>query len=198
MDLDAITVLAYDAFGTQRANVLREPGYTFYHGQRVGRLAVSLRQAIMPEEASKDALLYLGGLFHDSTKGDEPHNETGAALVRKLLGDYCAPDELDTIAEIVRLHNKRGTSADPLVQLVQDADILDHEGAQAVWLLVAASITLGQSVSHAVTYWHAHLPPKKRKRALNFPLSRELYQKRRRFANALVERLAREAEGELI
>ncbi|PLT29954.1 HD domain-containing protein [Peribacillus deserti] len=71
--------------------------------------------------------MYCGALLHDLTKGIEPHNETGADLVKSLLQPYCPEEEIYPISEIVRLHNKRGNSDFPIhIKIIQDADVLDH------------------------------------------------------------------------
>jgi len=47
MDLEATSQRAYEHFGTKHTHPERERGHSFYHGQRVARLAVTLRKAIV-------------------------------------------------------------------------------------------------------------------------------------------------------
>jgi uncharacterized protein len=47
----------------------------------------------------------------------------------------CQPDQLEEVAELVRMHNRRNTPGCSVAQrIVQDADVLDHFGAMSVWM----------------------------------------------------------------
>ncbi len=197
MDIAAITHIAFQTFG-KKAHRHREVGHTFFHGQRVAKLAVSLRQAIFPDDPSHDEVIYVGALFHDVEKGNEPHNETGARVVQQLLRDHCRAAELSAIAEVVRLHNQRGMADDPFVKLVQDADMLDHEGTLGLWLLFVVTASIGESVPDAIDFWQKHRTDDDREPDLNYHLSKQIFRERRRYYNSVMERLSKEANGQIV
>jgi uncharacterized protein len=197
MDIDAITHLAFQTFGTKKSHSDREKGYTFFHGQRVAKLAITLRQLLLPDNTSKDAIIYVGALFHDAEKGNEPHNETGAALVQRLLPAYYSSQEVVTIAEIVRQHNQRDGTHDPFIQLVQDADVLDHEGTLGLWLLFSVTASIGESVPHAIEFWVRQRKDDTIAPKLNYELSRKIFSSRRAYYDSVLERLAQEANGDI-
>jgi uncharacterized protein len=197
MDIDAITQLAFQRFGAKQTHPDREHGHSFYHGQRVAKLSLTLRRQLFPDDSSQDGVIYAGALFHDAEKGNEPHNETGAALVRELLLAYCSAVELDAVATIVRLHNQRGSVDDRFVRIVQDADVLDHEGTLGLWLLFTVTASRGESVPHALEFWERQLKHDPAEPKLNYTLSRAIFQERLRYFNAVVERLRAEADGQI-
>jgi len=197
MDLDAITRVAYERFGARQTHPNRERGHSFFHGQRVAKLALSLRRRILADDSSHDDIIYAGALFHDSQKGNEPHNESGAVFVQHALREHCSPTELAAIAQVVRLHNQRGKTDDPYIQLVQDADVLDHEGTLGLWLLFVVTAAIGESVPHALRFWELHHKHDSREPQLNYDVSRAIFWERRRYYNGVVERLRKEANGEL-
>ena len=123
-----------------------EPGYRWYHGVRTAKLAGLLAEQ-MQLDVDKD-ILELGGLLHDVGKagyrGPDPHGIRGARLIRAEIAHLFPPDKLERVASIVANHYQRpnskywrGKEAPEFpaeVLLVQDADILDHLGANAIWL----------------------------------------------------------------
>lgn len=134
MNLKKITRIAQKAMGNRAAPPTREPGWIYHHGLRTAKIALWLNEQLLTD-ADPD-ILYVGGLFHDVGKDLEPHNQTGAAMVRQLLKKECTKQELKDIARIVRYHNQRRRTHDypHSVTIVQDADSLDHMGAIDVWM----------------------------------------------------------------
>ena len=133
MDMVQLDQVARSALLARAEHPTREPDWLYHHGCRVGKLACWLAdQVAAPVDQD---ILYAGGLLHDVGKGREPHHETGAALAHALLTPLVPPDQVAAICTLIRHHNRRGNPQDSLaIQLVQDADILDHVGPLGTWL----------------------------------------------------------------
>lgn len=146
--LEAVYRLAWATMGARPAG-RREPGYRFYHGHRVARLALRLweeegrtqAEAREPLGVPREEAIWVGALLHDVGKeGAGPdrggdHAERGLLFVRHHLGAWYPEPALQLIGQIVYRHNKRGDPSDPPeVVVVQDADLLDHFGLMGLWL----------------------------------------------------------------
>ncbi|HHT41811.1 MAG TPA: HD domain-containing protein [Firmicutes bacterium] len=201
MDLDAMRELAHKAMVRRCTHPDRERGFVYYHGQRVAEIALQLRELIFPGEESWDEVITAAGWFHDVGKGIEPHWEYGALLVREMLKDHCSPQELEQIAEIVGSHTlRKQREYPPYVQLVQDADILDHFGTLDIWLDFWHCACRGKGLEDALEFYGDEYLQKVESVAslLNFPESVEILQEKMLFAREFAERFRREAAGELI
>ncbi|TCZ79287.1 hypothetical protein E0485_05310 [Paenibacillus albiflavus] len=80
MNIQTINEIALKTMSKRKSHLRRERGFIYYHGERVGKIALKLRENLFPDQASMDDIIYVGSLFHDVTKGIEPHNITGAHL----------------------------------------------------------------------------------------------------------------------
>lgn len=87
--------------GRRKAHLQREKGFIFYHCERVAKLSINLRNTLFPMDNLMDEIIYVGALFHDVTKGIEPHNKTGALLIKSLLKEECSEQELKEVSEII-------------------------------------------------------------------------------------------------
>lgn len=133
MDLRQIDAIARQTMDGRVSHATREPGWLYYHGRRTGKLALWLADRL--DYDVDRTLLYVGALFHDIGKGEPNHAERGAAIAAAHLAPHCLPDELATICELVRHHDRRGNpDATHPVRMLQDADILDHVGPLGTWL----------------------------------------------------------------
>lgn len=152
MDMKRIEEIAYRQMGERKELKSREPGWLYYHGLRTAKIACQLCRAMNVDDDAD--ILYVGALFHDIGKGIEPHNITGAEEVRRLLANKCESDKLDTICQIVELHNQRHDSAKHplLARIVQDADLVDHVGPISPWLAFYWSGTYSESMQDHVTF----------------------------------------------
>lgn len=202
MNLETINTIAFENMAKRRANLQREVGYIYYHGLRAATLSGEISHRVFGAHAEFDKILHIGALFHDVGKGFQPHNEVGAQITRKLLADYCAPEELVDIEQIVRFHcvRKRGIQLSDRVLCVQDADILDHFGTQEIWLQIFYSAATDQSQTQALEYWNSdefttHLD--ELRELINFDVTRRLFESRLAFARGFVDRFGYEAEGRL-
>jgi uncharacterized protein len=201
LNIEYITKIAYEKMGKSKAQITREKGFIYYHGLRTAKLALTLRKYIFPEITQYDDVIFVGALFHDIGKGVEPHEETGQVLVKHILKEYCLEEELGMSSDIVRFHRDRKTHNDyPIwVQLVQDADILEHQGTTEVWLNVAYSLYEEQSYDRAIEWWlkdEKSLAGRiKQRNKLNFDFSKKIWDEKILFVDSFIRRLEEESEG---
>ena len=201
MDLRLLKDKAWESMGTRHSHPDREPGYAYYHGQRVAKIALQLRELILPGQDSNDEAILLGGWFHDVGKGIEPHWEYGAMICRAILREHCPACKLGQIVEIVGAHALRKVKEYPdYVKLVQDADILDHFGSQEIWLNFWHSAYRREAAEHSLEFYrHFYTENASRVRALlNYPTSVQFFDEKDRFVQDFVDRFRRESEGELV
>jgi uncharacterized protein len=199
--LDQIEEVAWETMGHRQVNPQREPGYIFYHGQRVGKIALQLRELVFPGQDQDDEIILVGSWFHDVGKGIEPHWEYGAILVERILQDYCSPENLDQIVEVVRGHTLRKEKEYPhYVQLVQDGDILDHFGSQEIWLNFLHTAYQRENLAYALEFYDTryHDQVAKVRGLLNYRQSVEFFDEKDRFVRSFVERLRLEGTGGLV
>lgn len=64
MELDRIKNLAYELLKDRKAQSDREKGYIYYHGERVSKLAIRLRQRLFYGDSSHDECIIAASLFH--------------------------------------------------------------------------------------------------------------------------------------
>lgn len=201
MDLDLIKEQAWQAMGKRHSHPDRELGYAFYHGQRVAKIALKLRELILPGEDSQDQVILVGGWLHDVGKGIEPHWEYGALISREIMRDLCSPSELEQITTIVGAHTLRKKQPHPhYVKLVQDADILDHFGSQEIWLNFWHCAYRRENVEHSLEFYRDYYAANAQRvrSLLNYQKSVEYFDEKDRFVQDFVERLRRENAGELV
>lgn len=201
MDFVQLDALAKQYMGRRKSHLEREIGHVYFHGKRVSHSVVLLREKLFPEDSSHDEILRCAGLFHDLGKGIEPHDRTGAALVRELLREELTASELEEVCGLILAHNDRQPDSDqysPWVKLLQDADLLDHFGSQGLWLSFIYYAYAGQKgmeelVQFYETEWEKPVP---RYRALlNFDFSREILDEKLDYERAVIRRLRLEGEG---
>lgn len=179
----------------------REKGYIYYHGLRTAKLALNLRKELYPDESEYDELIYIGCLFHDMSKGNEPHDLNGSVAVRDILGDICTEPELDYISRVIKLHNKRKVTAegiDKFIKIVQDADLLDHMGVQEIWLNFNYYARENKSIHDSLSFyesdeWNKYV--ENGLEVLNFEESKLFFKDKLAFVNEFIKRMKYEHEG---
>lgn len=184
MDRTRVEQVAEEALAQRQGHPAREPDWLLHHGRRTARLALWLCDQVQVEVDGDT--LYVGALLHDIGKGNEPHNETGAAMTRTLLADHCTdhctPTELQEICELIRCHTLYGQADLSLAaKLVQDADILDHVGVIDVWLAFYWSGAHHETVADHVRFIHGEENRRYRAKLralLNFAASQQLFDER--------------------
>lgn len=200
MDFASIKAQAWKMMGKRLSHSGRETGYIYYHGQRVAQTALQLRELIFPKQSQDDDVILVGGWFHDVGKGIEPHWEYGAILAEQILRGYCPQPQLTQIVQIVAGHTLRKEREYPYyVQLVQDADILDHFGTQEIWLNFLTTVHNGGSVNSSLEYFDTKYTEhvEKVRSLLNFPQSVDIYNEKDRFVQGFMERFRLESTGDL-
>lgn len=189
----------------------REPGYRLFHGHRVARLGLELlaRPDVAASGLDRDAptVVWLSGLIHDlfkETLGADPPGVDHAARARDwaarrlpaLFGETLAR----RVAAACYLHNKRHLPAPAEAQVVQDADLLDHFGAQEVWMSAYFSGARGEGLGDSLAYLLGDENARWRRYAVEhvrFASAREALQERLEYADAVIRRLQAESAGRL-
>ena len=196
MDLDAMRELAHKAMVRRCTHPDRERGFVYYHGQRVAEIALQLRELIFPGEESWDEVITAAGWFHDVGKGIECTGSMGPCW-SEMLKDHCCPRSGADCGIVSIPSANRGST---LMQLVQDADILDHFGTLDIWLDFWHCACRGKGLEDALEFYGDEYLQKVESVAslLNFPESVEILQEKMLFAREFAERFRREAAGELI
>lgn len=200
MDINRIGELAFNIMGKRKAHTKRETGYIYYHGLRTAKLAVELRKMLDEIDNTKDNEIYVASLFHDISKGIEPHGVNGSILVQQILKEECSPEELVDIAEIIRCHNLRNSDEDwsKHIKIVQDADMLDHMGTMDVWLNFIYQAYDEKSVDESIEFFNdeeyeSYL--KECRRKLNYDISKKIFDDRVEFIYEFIRRLSIEGKG---
>ncbi len=112
-----------------QGHIDREIGSVYYHGARVAKGVIYLRKNILPDDVSMDDTLRVAAMFHDLSKGIEPHARYGAVLAREALREEVDPATLDTVCALIAAHCDRQPGSgkyDDYALLLQDADLIDH------------------------------------------------------------------------
>jgi hypothetical protein len=200
MDLTKIKQIAFEQMSERSSHSWKERGNKYTHGERVARLALTLRQLLFPADSSHDSILTVAAWFHDIDNGVDDHCKKGAATTRALLEGLCEPAELNEITSIIAIHDERHGNRDAYscwVKLHQDADLLDHFGTYEIWMnflyAVPHDITLTEVVEYIQT---GRLADDARyKSELNYELSRAIYSEKSEFVGKFAERFAVETDG---
>lgn len=200
MDIEKLTQIAHDAMAHRKTSEARETGYIFYHGKRTAQIALKLANQLQADVNRE--LLYIGALFHDIGKGNEPHNESGALIVRELLCDIYQTEVLDRICEIILYHNRRliSNKLSLAIKIVQDADIIDRIGPMGIWHVFYKGFVSDSNIDDTLLFGNGEMRKNKLlllRRELNFSLSRYLFDRRTDFEQQLFNAMGRCQKGEL-
>jgi len=203
MELEKIKRIAFEQMGERSSHPWKEKGNKYYHGERVAKLALTLRKALFPDDDSYDMILTVAAWLHDIENGSENHCERGAVKARKLLEGCCTPDEIDEICAIIAVHDKRWDDKSGFsnaLKILQDADLLDHFGTYDVLMNFLYMVSHGCTLAEQIDYM-LNLRPidaEHFRSGLNFELSRIIFDEKERFMKAFCERFAIEASGEIL
>lgn len=205
MDFEKLDLLAQKLMLRRREHRERERGFIYYHGKRVGNGAIELRKLLFPEDTSMDDALLLAGMFHDVGKGMTPHAKYGAAIFREAVQDIVEPDMIDRCAAMIAHHPDRvhdGNSPfDTATQLLQDSDLLDHQGCYSLWMCAQyygyydGGMEAGVAAHNEEfykTYCEDNLP------TLNFSLSKQIFLEKLAAEQAFFKRASIESKGSYI
>lgn len=197
MELQKIEEIAQKVL-MRKAHEHREKGFIYTHGQRVARLCKNLCDALgVPYDAD---VLYVACLFHDIGKGLEPHEQTGAVLAPLYLKGTMTDDEMSAVTTLIASHKSYKQEDTPLVQVLQDADILDHIGGTELWMNFLWNYDEEKGQESVVDFYqseeaNAHF--NNLFSLLHYDLTRELYKKRLAFVHAVSKQIEKEIAGEI-
>jgi uncharacterized protein len=201
MDINIVSEIAHKLMVNRKAHLAREKGFIYYHGVRVSKLALKLREVIIPEDYSHDDILVVASLLHDVAKGIEPHGKFGAVLVKDILREHCTEYEINEIADIVHYHQQRirENNYSDYIKIVQDADILDHFGAIEIWMNFQHYAYTDEPMHNSVEFYSSEFDSivHKSRELLNYDVSRKIFDDKISFVNSFVDRFKKESEGEL-
>lgn len=210
IDIQAIKTWAENRMLTADDSPL-ELGYRWYHGVRTAKLAGYLAEQTQLEV--EQDVLEIGALLHDVGKagyrGPEPHGTRGARMIRDEAAHLFSTGKLKRVTDIVANHYERPNSKywqgkeppsfAPEVLLVQDADVIDHIGANGVWLAFhyGAQELRSQEAAMERFYkvdptWHQEMI-----QSLNFPASIQEMKHRLAFSHQFYSQWRCEELGKL-
>ena len=198
--LDRVAALrkAEQLLADVRSHPRREKGWAFRHGSRTANLSLWLRERLFPGEDRMDDVLYAAALFHDCAKDEGvDHAEAGAARAKATLSRLLGKQELGLALRAIAQHDKRLGEHSDLERILQDADVLDHFGAIEVWLNVSYSVFGGEGPECALDFYACEWASTVEclRSALNFDLSRQVFDERVAFSDAWRRRLEVESTG---
>jgi len=200
MDINVLKEIAYKLMANRKSHLEREKGFIYYHGLRVSKLSLKLREVILSEECSHDDIIVAASLFHDIAKGIEPHGKHGAILVKDILGDYCTTYEIGQIAEIIYYHNLRKKINDysECIKIVQDADILDHFGSIEIWMNFQYRAYKDEPMHNSLEFYNKEFDyeVQKCRKLLNYDISHKIFDDKVSFVHSFMDRFKRETQGE--
>lgn len=177
----------------------REVGYLFNHGKRVALLSLTIADKVDEAcDVSRD-ILFAGAIFHDIAKGIEQHHRMGAKIVYVLLCDEFGDQDSSHAARLVAEHNQRNHE-DALVssKIIQDADVLDHFGAQGVWRMFHYNSAHDQPPEETLGYLESRERSayvQKAEKSLNFEFFRKIFKQRLNFEKVFFVQFEAELNG---
>lgn len=198
IDYARLDGLAADLMSTRKAYPMRERGYVYRHCKRVAVGVIALRHMAL-SDASHDDALRIAAMFHDVGKGIEPHEQTGAAIAREVLGPILDPTLLEQVIALIAGHRKHATGG-LWVKLLQDADILDHFGTIEVGMNFQHGAFSEEGMPHTLDYYQRELDrhAAQERALLHFNFSRDIFDEKVAFSRAFADRLAIELSGRYI
>lgn len=163
---------------------VREKGYVYFHGKRVAELAMKIFSDVKLdiEQVELDRL-YIAGLMHDIGKGRKHHAVVGARMVPKVIKDGLSKADIASIQRLISEHNlrERPNTCELDSKALQDADVLDHFGAQGVWLSVYITAKKNGNQGDMMKYYfsdeHKNYVHHKYY-GLNFDISKKMFEER--------------------
>lgn len=202
MDTIKIKEIAFKLMANRKAHLEREKGAIYYHGERVAKTIISLREIILPNDDSNDEILTIAAWFHDIAKGIEPHAKYGAPLAKEALKELIPPAELDTICDLIALHCDRHPESNEhstLAKLLQDADLIDHFGVYEIWMNFQYYAYTNEPMSASIDFFEKEYPllSEKCRELLNFEVSRRVFDEKYEFAKLFIERMKIEGIGDI-
>ena len=199
MDLDRLQELAKKYMKDRKSHRDRETGAVYYHGLRVSRGVTELRK-MLTEDGGWDERLRAAALFHDIGKGFPRHARMGAVLARELLKEEMTAQELEDVCGLIAAHQDRRPGSDVYSfwqKLLQDADLLDHYGAQGLWLCCYYSACHDDEMKELVKFYEGEWQGQivEHRALLNFEPSQLIFDEKTEFEMSVARRMKLEGKG---
>lgn len=196
MNFDELDKLAFEYMGKKKSHKERETGAAYYHGKRVATGVIELRRKLFDDD-SMDDILRCAGMFHDVGKGIEPHSRTGAVLVRDLLKDEMSETELGHVCRLISNHCDRTPQHSWDEKLLQDADLLDHYGAQGIWMSISYYAYMQQEMDRVPAFYMGEWKKQivEHRKLLHFDLSKKIFDEKTTFEKKIADRMEIEKNG---
>lgn len=200
MDLNAILDIAVSAMKYKTSRSFREVGDKFYHGQRVAESAKQLCQ-LLGYETDLD-ILTVAAWFHDICNGEGNHELAGANKTIELLTGLCSEEELSAIWELIVYHDSRHKEDLKMeIQILQDADRIDHNGVFEIWegFLYAKSqnMSLNEAAEHLLGVNRCR-EDEHEVNTVHFACSKKIYEEKMAFIRSFVARMQVEGAGKFM
>jgi len=199
MDLVKIKQVALDEM-SEKVHWSGEKSGKYYHGERVAKLALTLKKYILQDDGKHDDIITVAGWFHDIMNGvSDNHALDGADRTKILLAEYCSEHEMQAIYEIIYRHDDRYSNRDEFsiyAKIQQDADHLDHFGIPAIWtqFLYAHNNRVIVEAIEEMNDWQEELDTKY-EHELNFDISKKIFREKVEFYRLFAERFSIEGTG---
>ena len=199
MDLVKIKQILFDEM-YEKVQWTGEKSGKYYHGERVAKLALTLKKYILPDDNSHDDIIAAAGWFHDVMNGEENHTLAGAERTKILLAEHCSEWEMQEIYDIIYRHDERiadRNSFSVYAKIQQDADFLDHLGTYDIWtrfLRVSRNRATIVEAIDGMKEWQQELDTKYED-VLNFDISKRIYREKTEFHRYFTERFSVEGTG---
>jgi len=205
MDLAKIKRIAFDEMA-QKVHWCGEKSGKYYHGERTAKLALTLREYVLPGDGSHDDILTVAAWLHDIASGESDHPLKGAERAKILLAGHCTEREIREIYDIMYRHDERQSVSDAdrdefsvYAKIQQDADFLDHLGTLNIFTNFVHLALTGKTVVDEIDRmkeWLIRLETEFEVE-LNFDISKRIYRDRVAFYRSFLERFAVEGAGEI-
>lgn len=201
MDLQKIKDIAFETMANKCNPNSGDKSEKYLHGERVAKLALKLRRYLYPDDSSHDNIITVSAWFHDIMNGVENHNIVGADRAREILAPYCSEYELNTIYEIISVHDDRNSDRNysKYVKLHQDADLLDHYGTFELWRCFIYAVPNQESIIETLNWMKDKRPSyyEEYRNQLNFDVCKKIYDEKVDFLNKFTERFNVECSGDI-
>lgn len=202
MNLNKIKEIASHLMKNRKAHLKREIGGILYHGERTARIALKLRELLLPNDSSHDDILKVAAWFHDCGKGIEPHAKYGATITREALKGHVTNGDLEKICNLISHHTSRcpeNNNLDDYIKIHQDADLLDHFGTYGIWMSMQYSAHIEESIVDLLYLYKKDFDDYvlKYRNQFNYNISRIIYDEKVLFEKKFIERLNFEGTGEI-
>ncbi len=197
MDIVKIEHTIVKSLRNSDSQQFREKGYVFFHGKRVAELAMKIYAEVKTgvEKIELDRI-YIAGLMHDIGKGKKHHALVGAKMVPKVIGAELSAEDMEVIQRLVREHNlrERPNICELDSKALQDADVLDHFGAQGLWISIYYTAKNGGDQIDLLKYYRSkeHQDYVNEKYyGLNFDISKKMFEERYSYQKDFLVKIGR-------